>query len=336
MKPWARARGSAAYYAHWDDHEFINDFSPRTNRFEIDAGTFNINGRKLYDRGVRAFTDYNPITYSKRNGIYRSVRWGKNLEIFFLDERSFRSRNADTNGACDNPQTGEPDIAPTAPQTTRNLFSILVPALSEPVSQQCLDAINDPKRTLLGSRQFKRFKRDILNSNAKFKVIMNELPIQQYYALPYDRWEGFAAERRKLINFLRNRVKNVVFLSTDVHANMVNDVRVKTLEQGGPVDSGIVEATTGPVATATYTVEINRSTGGDNANSIQQFFFKPPPPAGVGMQCASLDYFSYAEVTVRRSKLRIDLKRINGEPVPDNADRETEAPPCASIVIPAE
>ena len=34
-------------------------------------------------------------------------------------------------------------------------------------------------------------------------MIINEVPIQQYYALPYDRWEGYAAERRKLLTFLR-------------------------------------------------------------------------------------------------------------------------------------
>ena len=34
-------------------------------------------------------------------------------------------------------------------------------------------------------------------STARFKVIMNELPIQQYYVLPYDRWEGFEAERQQ-------------------------------------------------------------------------------------------------------------------------------------------
>ncbi len=27
MKPWAKARGSAAYYGSWDDHEFVNDFA---------------------------------------------------------------------------------------------------------------------------------------------------------------------------------------------------------------------------------------------------------------------------------------------------------------------
>ncbi len=64
------------------------------------------------------------------------------------------------------------------------------------------------------------------------------MPIQQFYALPYDRWEGYAVERRELLEFLQQNVKNAVFLTTDVHANMVNDARLQTLEPGGPVNSG--------------------------------------------------------------------------------------------------
>ena len=52
-------------------------------------------------------------------------------------------------------------------------------------------------------------------------------------------------------------VKNVVFLATDVHATLVNDARFQTLEPGGPQDSGILEATVGPAATATFDREIN-------------------------------------------------------------------------------
>ena len=92
---------------------------------------------------------------------------------------------------------------------------------------------------MLGSAPAGRFKRASSKSTATFKVIFNELPIQQYYALPYDRWEGFEAERQKLLKFLADNVKNVVFLTTDVHANLVNDARLKTLESGGPVDRGI-------------------------------------------------------------------------------------------------
>jgi len=167
---------------------------------------------------------------------------------------------------------------------------------------------------------------------------MNEVPIQQYYALPYDRWEGYAAERANLLHFLHDNVKNVVFMTTDVHANLVNDARFQTLESGGPQNSGILDVTTGPVATATYSLEINQATGSSAAGPlIQAAFLKPQPPNGVGMQCAATDQFSYAEATVTKSQLKIELKDINGQPVRDTGDRNsTSAPPCAAVVIPKQ
>ena len=41
---------------------------------------------------------------------------------------------------------------------------------------------------------------------------------------------GLRGRAPKLLTFLRDNVKNVVFLTTDVHANLVNDARLKTLE----------------------------------------------------------------------------------------------------------
>ncbi len=70
-------------------------------------------------------------------------------------------------------------------------------------------------------------------SNARFKVIVNEMPIMQYYVLPYDRWEGYEAERQRVLRGLQG-TKNVVFLTTDVHATLENDARFQTLEPGGP------------------------------------------------------------------------------------------------------
>jgi alkaline phosphatase D len=133
-------RAATGLYNHWDDHEFINDFSIPEN------------GRRLYHRGVRAFRDFMPVTFSEERGIYRSFRWGKNLELFFLDQRSFRSAKASANGTCDNPDTGEPDLAPTAPQSTRNRFSAVAPSLAQPVSQACKDEINSPDRTTSARR----------------------------------------------------------------------------------------------------------------------------------------------------------------------------------------
>jgi alkaline phosphatase D len=309
-------RRSAAFYSQWDDHEFVNDFSPKENSFDNNV---NVKGGTLYKRGEQAFRDYAPVHWTKRTGLYRSFRWGKNLELFFLDERSFRSANADANHVCDNPQSHEPDLAPTAPQKTRTLFSLVAPSLSQPVSQACLDAINSPNRTFLGTRQLAAFEKAISKSTARFKVIVNEMPIQQYYILPYDRWEGFAHEREQLLRYLQQHVKNVVFLTTDVHATMINDARFKTLESGGPENSGIFDVTVGPVATANFGREIDKTTGAPNSYlAVDSLFLTPPPPDGVGMKCSVLDQFSYGQVKATSTTLTITPKDINGQPQSDN------------------
>ncbi len=338
QKPWVNVRGATSYYAHWDDHEFINDFARSESVFPEEGGNVEINGETLYQNGLKAFRDYNPITYSAKNGIYRTFRWGKNLQVFFLDERSFRSAKADYGGACDNPPgSGQPDLAPTAPAANRALFAAIAPALANPAPAACLAAINDPNRTMLGKRQLSNFEGAIKRSTATFKVIMNEVPIQQFYALPYDRWEGYAAERTQLLTYLKENVKNAVFLTTDVHANMVNDARLQTLESGGPVNSGVTEVTTGPIATKTYAGEIDGTVGSPSAATlIRTLFLNAPPPSGVGMQCSGLDQFSYAQVKVTKTALTVQLKDIEGNPVQNNADRAKPAEPCATIVIPAQ
>jgi phosphodiesterase/alkaline phosphatase D-like protein len=311
-------------YNHWDDHEFINDFT------KAEKGT------TIYTRGVKAFRTYMPVTYSSSKGIYRSFRWGKNAEVFFLDERSFRSSKASANHVCDNPDTpNQPDLAPTAPQRVRNIFAIVTPSLSKPVSQACLDAIHNPNTTMLGSAQYTRFTNAVKKSTAKFKIVMNETPIQMFYALPYDRWEGYETERQKLLTFLKANVKNVVFLTTDTHANLYNDARFATFPEenpSAPVNSGINEMVTGPVATMTFNKEINQAAGRDDAGDlVTAAFFKGAPPNGVGMVCASTDVFSYTEVKVTGTALTLTPKDLAGNPV-----KEKDGAPCGPFTIPAK
>jgi alkaline phosphatase D len=322
-----RLRASAGMYNHWDDHEFLNDFAVDQTQYPTLQGTapgqppriVTVDGRKLYRDGARAFREYMPVTYSQANGIYRSVRWGRNLELFFLDERSFRDAGADDAGVCDNPPgSGQRDFAPTAPQRLRTAFAALIPQLATPPPPACVARIRDPNRTYLGARQLTRFTRAIERSTATFKVIMNELPIQQFYADPYDRWEGYEAERLKLIEFLRTNVRNVVFLTADVHANLVNDVRLRTLEDPGPLDSGILEVTSGPSGTDTLEDDLNDAVGnpaaGDLANSA---FLRQPPPNGPGIQCSNIDVFSYGQVSVTSTRLTIALRDADGRTVKD-------------------
>jgi alkaline phosphatase D len=202
----------------------------------------------------------------------------------------------------------------------------VTPSLAQPVSQACLDRINSPDRTFLGKRQLNRFMSDVKRSTARFKVIMNEMPIQQYYILPYDRWEGFEAERKQILRSLQS-VNNVIFLTTDVHATLINDARFKTLEQGGPENSGIFDVTVGPVATANFGLEIDGTTGQPgSAALVDAAFLTPPAPAGVGMQCSVLDKFSYGQVTVTRNRLTVTPKDIDGKQITDNGQ------PCGVVL----
>jgi alkaline phosphatase D len=323
-----RVRSATGIYSHWDDHEFINDFSIPEN------------GRALYDRGVQAFRDYMPVTYSQDRGIYRTFRWGRNLQLFFLDQRSFRSAKASAGGVCDNPDTGEPDLAPTAPQNVRNAFSALVPSLARPVSQACKNRINSASRTMLGPAQQNRFIETVASSNARWKVVMNETPIQQFYALPYDRWEGYAVERVRLLRALQNaNIDHLVFLTTDTHAALANVIRYRTLQGDvapanapatAPSNSPYQDFVIGPVGTTPFWQEIDEATGREgNGRIISNAFFKPPPPNGVGMKCAQGGQNSYAEVTVTSTTLRIDYKDENGNILLDS-DGTT---PCGPYIL---
>ena len=322
-----RLRGSTAFYSQWDDHEFLNDFAQPETYTTRDGGT-TIAGTALYPIGVRAFTDYSPVAYRKSTGLYRHFRWGRHVEFFILDERSFRSAKADDGGTCDNPQTGEPDLAPTAPQSTRNLFAALVPALASPVSQECKDKINDPNRTILGNAQRERFLRDIANSNATWKIVINEMPIQQYYVLPYDRWEGYEADRQRVLAALSGKVNNVVFLTTDVHATLVNDASFQTLEEGGRRNSGILDITVGPVSTATFQTEIDRAIGEGNGAIVDEQFFEN----FLNMQCSEIDTYSYGQVEVTRDKLTVTPRDQNGRPFVNKSENE----PCGPFELEAQ
>ena len=65
----------------------------------------------------------------------------------------------------------------------------------------------------------------LLISNAKFKFVISSVSIQQTFALPYDDWEGYGAERSEILDFIRNNgIKNVIFMTTDLHLNLMNEV----------------------------------------------------------------------------------------------------------------
>ena len=74
------------------------------------------------------------------------------------------------------------------------------------------------------------------------------------------------------------------------------------------------EVVTGPVATNTQNKEVDQTLGRPGMGSaITALFYKPAPPRGVGMSCASADVYSYAEVKVTGAAITVTPKDAAGK-----------------------
>jgi alkaline phosphatase D len=83
-----RVLAGSSYVGVWDDHEVVNDFGPSTDAPTTPPYT----GANLLPLGRQAFLDYTPLSSEAR--LYRSLRWGKHLDLFVLDTRSHRDANS--------------------------------------------------------------------------------------------------------------------------------------------------------------------------------------------------------------------------------------------------
>jgi phosphodiesterase/alkaline phosphatase D-like protein len=151
---------------------------------------------------------------------------------------------------------------------------------------------------------------------------------------PYDDWQGYEFEREKLLEFLKANVKNVAFMTTDFHTNWVNDARIKTFpEDGGPVDSGIMEFIAGGVADQTFGAEIDAFTGTpDSWKLIDNLYMDKAPPDGPGMLCSNMTTYGYTQVQATATKLTVVLKDNKGKQMTHAADGK----PCGPYVLSAK
>lgn len=245
----ADVRASTSTFAMIDDHEVTNDFaggaSPASDpRFAGDPAPL-INETQLFRRGLRAFHEYNPLrpafyftpsdprTHLKPK-LYRSQTYGDDAAIFLLDARSFR--DAELPGV-----TSITD--PAAVQAFLIRSFDLDPATLQPL----------PARTMLSATQLKRLLLDLREAEAAgvtWKFICVPEPIQNLGVLGAgDRFEGYAAERTRLLAAIEAAgIRNVVFISADIHGTLVNDLTYQ-LGPGQPqIPTRMFEITTGSVA----------------------------------------------------------------------------------------
>lgn len=236
-----RLIGATGTFTGWDDHEVKNDYAGET----VEPARF--------AAGAQAFLEWLPVRQAVGDSpsrIHRRVRWGKDLELFFLDGRQFRTAERFCNPTLpDGPQTAETLFSPfvedealAAQLVPPSLLGSVLPILT-PSDPDCVaNVLADPKRKLLGDEQLAWLKQGLLDSTATFKVVINDVPISTLLFYPYDRWDAYIAERSDLLAFLAANFgpDEVLFLTTDFHMNL------------GLRRSELTELVVGPIATPTF------------------------------------------------------------------------------------
>ena len=269
---------SVSTWGMFDDHEVINDY---------DGAVLAQTDPALLQAGQNAFYDYFPIPPGPT---YRKIDVGSEADFFVLDERTFRSQSPDEADSPCRLADGSLDLAPTMPNNYRALFGI-----GGPVDPECLAHIKDPNRTMLGAVQKQWLKENLLASDGTWKFIVNQVPITQLFALPYDRWEGYWAERQEILNFIRtNSIQNVVFLTTDIHANWAAPVYMDIADTSDT--KGIAyEVTSGPIQTCHLKCEFDEVAG---EGATEDFFQGLRFANLVDLDCVNFKSYGYATVDV--------------------------------------
>eukprot|EP00958_Prasinococcus_capsulatus_P027386 scaffold5495_cov376-Prasinococcus_capsulatus_cf.AAC.7 len=281
---WVPALQMTSVYAVWDDHEVIDNYSGqndtskcvRANEFDGSVTDYS----HLCPIAFQAFFEMTPVTPDIQPAVpgvdpltrlFRNTRVGKDAEMWILDLRQYRDANgdnfADGLGSFLPPSLASSVFAVTpapgfdywtAVYTAINATSLLgffpESAWQLVVAGQGLppdtpytldDEFRAKPRDLLGQAQKDWLKSTLLESDAKFKFIVSEFMITEWYVGVYDRWEGYWQDRKEILDFIQvNGIEGVVFLTGDVHASFINNLN--------PTGIPVWEVTTGPTGGQTF------------------------------------------------------------------------------------
>ena len=274
-----RMHQNFALVSIWDDHEVEDNYAGADPTSE----DWDPARRRA---GYRAWFESMPLFPYPTGGtrIYRNLRFGRNVELFMLDQRQYRD-----NQPCDDA------AGPPCPE-------------------------RDMARDYLGRRQMRWIKERLRASKAGWKVIGNELPIFSQkagdsYIPEFDAWgNGYPVERQELLTHIRDRdIANVAFITGDVHYFAAADVRIDNDDARSVVAHDFV----GGSISSAGPGESNFPIGGGAA--LKGNDENPDTPAGIydvlegfnpWADAVDIDHHGYAVVEATRRELDVRMRRM--------------------------
>jgi alkaline phosphatase D len=109
--------------------------------------------------------------------------------------------------------------------------------------------VTSNNRQLLGTDQFTWLGNRLDSSSAKWKILTQQVmfaPLKVLgQAVNGDQWDGYPAERTRVMNhIINNNIKNVVVITGDIHSSWANDIPTSTYNSSTGSGSAGVEFVT--------------------------------------------------------------------------------------------
>jgi alkaline phosphatase D len=262
-----------AQIQQWDDHETHNNWYPGEILDDPNYTEKRVDVLKY--RARQAFHEYVPMNpvYDKENRIYRVQHHGPLLDVFVLDMRWYRDANS-------------PDK----------------------------QAFNDGG--ILGTEQAAWLKRELAASKATWKVISNDMPLCEVVTDTGGKFEavsqgdngaplGREIQLADLLIFIkRNEIKNVVWLTTDVHYTAAHyfDPNQAAYSDFDP----FWQFTSGPLNAGSYPPDAVDTTFG-----AQQVFVKAPSYSNAS-PATEFQFFGQVSISAETGVLTVNLRDNSG------------------------
>jgi len=198
------------WFLTWDDHEVDNNYADEISEERgVTPGELLLRRANAY----QAYYEMMPLRPgSLPKGpdmqLYRRGSFGKLADFFVLDTRQYRSNQPNNDGRG-------------------------------PLNAESLN----PRNTLLGEAQRKWLFESLKASGGTWNILAQQVMMAlvdrttkgDTAAYSMDQWPGYAAERQKLLEHIRDhKISNAVVLTGDIHSNWANELRVDDLKPDLP------------------------------------------------------------------------------------------------------
>jgi alkaline phosphatase D len=258
----------------WDDHEVQDNYAGG----ERDGG---LSPRRRFSlrrerNAYKAFFEAMPYSPPVGDRVYRSLRFGRTVDLIVMDQRQYRAN-----------------------QPCGDAIAVPCPELPQP-------------RAFLGRTQMDWVKTQLRASQAAWKVMANEVMMMPAklpngaFAL-FDSWQGYPAEREELLAFIQsNGIADVVFVTGDIHSFLAGDVRTAL----GAGESVAVEFVGGSISSR----GLGEGEGGvlpgdDRSPSTPPALVNALRAANPWVDQADLDHHGYGRVTASQDRFSCKLVR---------------------------